>query len=216
MSDMREDSFLDTQLDASSPLTSANSAERSAALAEMARDTEPSNVSVLRRRRPLVIGSVVGVALLGIGGAAVASGAVSLPFMSDPVTTVDYTLPSGAVCSGPLGDVEGSPEVAAALREVLTDPAFPDTWDIEAAAAELEAGGHTLTLEDGTEVEVKEGTPYWSADAAYQSAVEWAAVLAVSEQLALRGFPDAIWSYDGDIACPGADYPEWMEPGAQS
>ncbi|WP_062071833.1 hypothetical protein [Demequina sediminicola] len=212
MSDLNEDSALDRELAASAPATTANTVERSAALAEMARESAPTNVSPLRRHRPLIIGSAVGVAILGFGSAAVATGAVSVPWVQDVATEFTYTLPSGAECRAAIGDVTGGERYEDVLRDTVTEPGFFDGLDLETHIAFV-ADNNYFVHEDGTETKIGPDTPYYySADEDYHRGLSEATFAGLREALTANSLDP----YGNDFGylitydCPGEVQPEYI------
>lgn len=135
--ELRVESPLDLALDASAPPTSSDTVQRAPALKALAREV-PTQTSRRRHRKPLVLGGVIGVLMLGFGGAAAASAFDwHSPWADDAAAEVTYTLPSGAVCTGIIGNFKGEDEAVAAAEALMRQPKLIKTLDIDAALAEI-------------------------------------------------------------------------------
>ncbi len=198
----RDNEALDALLDGSAPQVSAVTRERSTAMGALLDEVRP-----VRPRRSWRTWAAFGGAalLLGAGGVATAE---SRPWESwwadDAVTELSYTLPSGAVCTGILGNVYGPEESVEAAEEFLARPDLLEILEpaIEAQVGDLVDAVRTAELADGQTVDAGPGTPYWSDDVAYHDAVWDAAVDAMYAQLEEDGYEIDGLSISGEERCP--------------
>ncbi|GIG53540.1 hypothetical protein [Demequina activiva] len=190
---------LDERLDSSAPATTAPTADRAEALRHLISATGP------RRRTRLRAGAAVagGLALLGVGSVAAADawGWTSW-WADDAVSEVTYTLPSGAVCEGILGNFRGAAEEVQAAEEFMAQPDLLDRVDVETHYADARAANYVAILDDGIEVDAGPGTPYWSADDRYAQAVGLATSDALHDHLRDVGVLERL-SYEAESRCPG-------------
>ncbi|WP_430868613.1 hypothetical protein [Demequina aurantiaca] len=206
--DLRGDSPLDHQLDASEPPTSPSTVQSAAALQALARETAPPPTT--RHRRSVVIGSIAGVLALGIGGAAAASAFDwHSPWADDAAAEITYTLPSGAVCTGIIGNFKGDADAVRAAEAFMAQPNLVETLDIQSALSEYESDTFTQHLENGTVVDGGPGTPYWSDDSAYEIAVGTAAADAMLADLETQNIDRDGINWEGEYNCPGRALSEY-------
>ncbi|WP_291383142.1 hypothetical protein [Demequina sp.] len=201
---------LDALLSASSPATSEHGPVRTAALETMARDARPSRGR--RVRRPVLVGA--GALALVFAGGMGASAAFDwhLPWQNDAAGSYVYTLPSGAECSGILGNVQGPANIVAATNAFMARSDLLDVIDVDAAIAFLRANPMTHVLPDGSEVAVVPGSPYWTADYEYELAFQKAFQDGLRADLAAEGYDlNSLTSFEEGFTCPGADNPDWMD-----
>ena len=203
-----ENRDLDTLLSASSPATSPDGPVREAALEAIARDSRPSRGR--RVRRPLLAGAGALALVLAGGMAASAAFDWHVWWADEAAAEVTYTLPSGAVCTGIVGNVTGPPDAVAAANELLVRDDLFSIIDIDAAIADLRATPTMHTLPDGTIVDGGPGTEYSTADYEYEHAVDLAVSAALWDTLGEQGFALQGVSYEGVLNCPDADLPAWM------
>jgi len=70
--------------------------------------------------------------MLGFGGAtAAAAFDWHSPWADDAAAEVTYTLPSGAVCTGIIGNFKGEDEAVAAAEAFMGQPTLIETLDID-------------------------------------------------------------------------------------
>ncbi|WP_062135840.1 hypothetical protein [Demequina aestuarii] len=199
MTDSR-DHELDAKLNASVPVTTHRTRERDDALRAMVAATRPK-----RRLRPRMgVAIAGGIALVGAGGVAAADALGWTSWWADDaVNEVTYTLPSGAVCEGILGNFRGTSEEVEAAEEFMAQPDLFDSVDVETHYADARAANYVATLDDGTEVDAGPGTPYWSADDRYADAVGLATSVALHDHLRDLGVLERL-SYEAESRCPGS------------
>ncbi len=200
---------LDTLLSESAPPASEHGPRRKAALEAMARDARPSRGR--RVRRPLWVGAGA-LALVLVGGVA-ASAAFDWHswWAHDAAADYTYTLPSGAVCTEISGNVRGPADAVAAANEFLGRSDLLDVIDVDTAITHLRSTPSLHELPDGTRVEAGPGTEYWTADLEYEHALDLAVSTALTDTLRAQGFALDGMSYQGELNCPDADLPDWMD-----
>lgn len=199
---------LDTLLSESAPTTSQDGPVRAAALEAMARDARPSRRNV---RRPLAIGAGAFALVLAGGMAAGAAFDWHVPWANEAPLNYAYTLPSGAQCSGIMGNVKGPPDAVAAANAFLGRPDLLQVIDINAAIASLREGPDTYARGDGSQVDAGPGTPYWTPDYEYELAFGQAVQAALWDALASDGYSLSDMSMEGVGMCPGAQVPASMD-----
>ncbi len=204
-----DDRDLDTLLSESAPATSEHGPVRTAALEAMARDARPSRGR--RVRRPLWVGA--GAIALVLAGGMAASAAFDWHswWAHDAAAEYTYTLPSGAECSEISGNVRGPADAVAAANEFLGRSDLLDVIDVEAAVANVRSDEHTYQRNDGEVVDAGPGTEYWTADFEYEHALDLAVSTALWDTLRAQGFAPEGMSYQGELNCPDADLPDWMD-----
>lgn len=217
---LRGDSPLDQQLDTSAPSTSADTVERVAALQALARETGPQPRS--RRRRSVVISSIAGLLALGIGGAAAASAFNwHSPWADDAVAEITYALPSGAVCTGIIGNFKGDPDTVAAAEEFMSQPNLLEAIDADAEFEKKKASADNYGYYEGVDngetlLYMGPGSPYWSDDQAYERAVLHAASNAITAQLDAKGVTEDGLEWESEQTCPGAVEPSYGDEEASA
>lgn len=133
------------------------------------------------------------IALLGSGtAAAFANPDLRDWFFSgvqDPYVTVQYTVPSGAICTETSGDpIANSPEAADALRDWLASADVASLVDIKAALAQVRSYDEYDRSQIGSDDE-------------YRFAMSIAVVLAARAELERQGFPPGsidMWKGEGE------------------
>lgn len=189
--------LLDDLLDRSAPATRAAEPKDLAALSTAARD------AATRRRRLPRVAIGVGIAALLVGGAgvAVANDLIWSSWVTVPVGSYSFTLPSGATCTTQSGDVESAdPAVQAAVEEFYRgDPM--SRVDVDSALAELRADPVVATLEDGSTEVLVPGSPHFSFDEEYKLAIGVAVGDALAAHLAERGIPRGEHTALGETLC---------------
>lgn len=191
---------LDTLLSESAPLTSQDGPVRAAALEAMARDARPSRGR--RVRRPLLAGA--GALALVFAGGMAASAAFDwhVPWANDAVAEVTYTLPSGELCPAIIGNLKGSPRAVEAAEELLGDPGFIATIDLDAAFAKYkQAAAEGETYFEGELVDGGPGTQYWDEDREWVESSGAAIVSAVEMHLDELGLAGELESFDSEYLC---------------
>jgi hypothetical protein len=132
------------------------------------------------------------------------------PWADEAAAAVTYTLPSGAVCTGIVGNVTGPPDAVAAANEFLGRDDLLDVIDIDAAITYLRSTPDAHRLSNGQVVDAGPGTEYWTADFEYEHALDMAVSTALWDALRAQGFTPEGMSYEGVLNCPDADLPAWM------
>jgi len=191
---------LDTLLSESSLATSDHGPVRTAALEAMARDARPNRGR--RVRRPLLAGA--GALALVFAGGMAASAAFDwhVPWANDAAGSYVYSMPSGAKCSGILGNVKGPADAVAATKAFMARPDLLDVIDVDGAIAFLRAH---------PEIAGDPGSPNWTADYEYDLAFQQAFQEGLRANLASQGLDvNSLTSYEGVFTCPGAIYPDQM------
>jgi hypothetical protein len=199
---------LDALLNASAPATSQHGPERTAALEAMARDSRPTR---RRTRRPLAIGAGAFALVLAGGVAAGAAYDWHVPWQDDAAPFA-FTLPSGAECTGIMGNVQGQADAVAATKALLGRSNLVDVIDIDAGIAWLRAHPMTDRLADGSEEVVVPGSPHWTADFEYQLGFQIAYQDAIRSNLAAQGYSmNSLEGLEAVITCPNAELPDMTD-----
>ncbi|TFD48487.1 hypothetical protein E3T55_13455 [Cryobacterium frigoriphilum] len=206
---------LDGLLDRSAPRTTVMTDSVADELTRLRVATRVETASVtLRRpwRRPVFAGLA---SVLLLGGAATATAAVTnswVPWAQTPVTSMAYTLPSGAECEERIGNVRGQDPAAVEAVEN-----FYRTTDIESLLTKekiastiewIRQDSNIAISADGSTEPAGYGTVHYNADEEYQRAVTMIVTAAVSTELANQGIDgaDSNLSSDGQSFCPGASW----------
>lgn len=124
----------------------------------------------------IVLAGTAAAAALGIGGWTTLWG-------KDPDGAIGFTLPSGVECEYRIGNLSStSPERTDELRAWLDDHTLDQVADIDATLKDMRAEDQTHIRDDGTEVEVGYGTPYYDANVEYFDAVNRAVNTAIADR----------------------------------
>ncbi|MCJ1707618.1 hypothetical protein [Microbacterium sp. VKM Ac-2923] len=146
----------------------------------------------------LAVAAGFAVALVAGGGATAFAMSPELrewmaPNIEDPYVTIEYAMPSGAICTETWGDtIATDPEAAAALRAWVTSADVLTLIDIDAAMT------HLRSEKDYVDVEV-------GSDTEYSFAMGNALIAAARDELERRGFPPGSidsWSSEADCTTP--------------
>ena len=175
-------------------------------LVEATRLTQP------RRRRPgrrgvLISTTTAGIVLAGTAtAAALGFGGWETPWGKDPVGAIAFTLPSGVECEFRIGNFSASsPGTADELRSWLDDHTLDQITDIDATLKYMRAEGSTYTQDDGTEVAVGYGTPYYDANVEYFNAVQRGINNAILDRAEETGImpegPNGSLGHAGELNC---------------
>lgn len=165
-----------------------------------------------RRRRPgrrgvLISTTTAGIVLAGTAAAAALGfGGWETPWGKDPDGVIAFTLPSGVECEFRIGNLSAtSAGTADELRSWLDGHTLDQITDIDSTLRYMRAEGSTFTRDDGTEVAVGYGTPYYDANVEYFNAVQRAINNAISDRAEETGImpegPNGSLSLAGELNC---------------
>lgn len=159
-----------------------------------------------RRRGVLISTTTAGIVLAGTAAAAALGiGSWTTPWGKDPVGSIAFTLPSGVECEFRIGNLGAtSSGDADELRSWLDDHTLDQITDIDAEIEAMRADDNTYFRDDGTEVAVGYGTPYYDANIEYFEAVRRAISTAVLDRAEETGIlPKENWSmsHAGELNC---------------
>ena len=190
---------LDDLLDRSAPATDPPDAS---ALALMVAEATATPTRTLTRRRALAVGSALVVALVG-GGAAVATAGLNWSgWVAHPNGEYEFTLPSGATCTGRLGDVESpDPRVAQTVEDWARGTDIMAAADVDAVIEQWRRTPNVSVDANGDVTEIVPGSPSYDADAEYRAAVREAVQSALSDHLAAAGLAGVEYTVDGEQLC---------------
>lgn len=134
------------------------------------------------RRGVLISTTTAGIVLAGTtAAAALGIGGWTTPWGKDPDGAIEFTLPSGVECEYRIGNLTSTSHTDD-LRAWLDDHTLDEVADIDAAIKDMRAQDQTYVREDGTEVDVGYGTPYYDADNEYFDAVNRAVNAAIADR----------------------------------
>ncbi|CAN5134790.1 hypothetical protein BH11ACT4_BH11ACT4_07730 [soil metagenome] len=211
---MNEDRLSD-MLDSSAPSTPEITPTVASELRRLRATTGSIRGRSPRWIRPALAGFAAVALLAGVGTAAAASGAWTLPWAErSAVASIDYTVPSGLGCELRIGGITSTvPAVKAAVEDFYrtTDMAAVVTADAIQAKIEYrrqraqELGGNVWTKADGSTEPSGFGTSHYDADQEYADAVLDLVFSAMDDDLARRGlaFVDKDWTLQAEPMCPG-------------
>lgn len=154
------------------------------------------------RRRGAIIGTTTaGIVLAGTAAAAALGiGGWTTPWGKEPDGVIAFTLPSGVACEMRVGNISSSsPEFTHDLQAWLDDHTLDQVADVDATLKAMRAEGNTFHREDGTEVKVGYGTPYYDADNEYYDAV----VRAIDNAIGVRADKAGLFDKGGELSNAG-------------
>ena len=137
------------------------------------------------RRGVLIATTTAGIVLAGTAAAAALGvvGGWETPWGENPDGAIEFTLPSGEDCEYRIGNVDTtSRERSDEPRAWLDAHTLDQVADVDATLTDMRAQGNTFVRDDGTEVKVGYGTPYYDANNEYVDAVTRGVNTAIAEQ----------------------------------